>query len=295
MHPDKRKELEYELRHETVAQHHQDSKPKMIGMFFYNVPAGKESEAAALDIKKTSSGKWAMKRYDKSGRSFNYRKNLADQKFGAGKRWEPQVKEDGVQTGTISQSSATDVTVANPDGTKTVVPVNSGLLSKDASGKLTLNKAAVKPGQPPAPTQQGANKSAFQPGQKVAINSSIEHESVDQPTSEPSVFDLFNSIDNLKRSNNGKFKSEKQRNFFMRHLDKINAAKRPVSSSWGSNGGIEKYAKYYVDDIGFTMVKSINPHNPDTSDDAGLVIWRRKPETINQESLNDILRIAGLK
>lgn len=177
MHPDKIKELEYELRHETAAQKAIDSRPKMIGMFFYNVPAGQEDEAKTLEIKQTSSGKWAMKRYDKSGRSFLFRKELADKKFGPGKWWQPKVTENGVQTGTISQATASDVTVNNPDGTKTVVPINSGLLSKDATGKLVLNKAAVKPGQAPAPGQQTQqNKSPFQPGQKVAINSSVDHE-----------------------------------------------------------------------------------------------------------------------
>jgi hypothetical protein len=176
MHPSKIKELEYELKHETNQQKKIDDMPKMIGMFFYNIPNGEEEQARTLEIKQLKSGKWAMKQYDKSGRSFWFRKQLADEKYGPGKWWEPKMKEDmnQSQVGTISQSTASDVTISNPDGTKTTVPVKSGLLAKDPqSGRLVLNKSAVKANQP---TQQGnQNQNPFATGQKVAINSDIEH------------------------------------------------------------------------------------------------------------------------
>jgi hypothetical protein len=65
-------------------------KPKMTGMFFYNVQPGQEQEAAALGIKKTKSGKWAKTKYNTSGRSFGMQKDSADKAFGVGKWWAPK-------------------------------------------------------------------------------------------------------------------------------------------------------------------------------------------------------------
>jgi hypothetical protein len=67
-----------------------DSGPKVVAWWFYDVPAGQEEMASALSIKQTKSGKWAMKQYDKSGRSFTHRKGIADEKFGPGKQWIPK-------------------------------------------------------------------------------------------------------------------------------------------------------------------------------------------------------------
>ena len=69
-----------------------DSGPKVVAWWFYDVPAGQEEMAAALSIKQTKSGKWAMKQYDKSGRSFTHKKGIADEKFGPGKQWVPKNK-----------------------------------------------------------------------------------------------------------------------------------------------------------------------------------------------------------
>ena len=65
-------------------------KPKMVGMFFYNVQPGQENEAAALGIKQTKSGKWAKTKYSTSGHTFGMQKDQADKKFGIGKWWAPK-------------------------------------------------------------------------------------------------------------------------------------------------------------------------------------------------------------
>ena len=68
------------------------AKTRMVGMFFYNVPAGKEQEAASLGVKQTKSGKWAKTKYNTSGRTFNMQKDLADKAFGVGKWWAPKTE-----------------------------------------------------------------------------------------------------------------------------------------------------------------------------------------------------------
>jgi hypothetical protein len=83
-----------------------DSGPKVIAWWFYDVQPGQEEMASALSVKQTKSGKWAMKQYDKSGRSFTHRKGIADEKFGPGKQWVP--KNKGMAEGGI--------TLPNPDG-----------------------------------------------------------------------------------------------------------------------------------------------------------------------------------
>jgi hypothetical protein len=68
----KRREMEHELGHETRKTY---NKPK--GMFFYNVPADKETDARQAGLKQTKSGKW-----------YGYQDNM----FGKGKYWEPKNK-----------------------------------------------------------------------------------------------------------------------------------------------------------------------------------------------------------
>lgn len=53
-------------------------KPK--GMYFYNVPQGKEQDAYNLGLKQTKSGKWYSKSPNMS----------ADKQFGKGRYWEPK-------------------------------------------------------------------------------------------------------------------------------------------------------------------------------------------------------------
>jgi hypothetical protein len=74
------------------------AKTRMVGMFFYNVQPGQEQEAASLGVKKTKSGKWAKTKYNTSGRTFGFQKDLADKAFGVGKWWAPKTEsvEQGV-------------------------------------------------------------------------------------------------------------------------------------------------------------------------------------------------------
>lgn len=96
----KNKEMEKELGRGTAgrimpkSQRSQNSKPELVGMYFYNVNPGQEEEAESYGIKKTKSGKWAMSIYTSSGKSTNYRKGLADKAFGTGKWWQPKSKTE---------------------------------------------------------------------------------------------------------------------------------------------------------------------------------------------------------
>lgn len=65
-------------------------KPVLQGYYFYNVPAGKEQEAATYGLKQTKSGKWAKAKYNTSGRSFGMQKDMADKAFGPGRWWSPK-------------------------------------------------------------------------------------------------------------------------------------------------------------------------------------------------------------
>ena len=80
-------------------------KPKMTGMFFYNVQPGQEQEAASLGVKKTKSGKWAKTKYNTSGRTFGMQKDMADKAFGIGKWWSP--KTESVEQGVAEVSKST--------------------------------------------------------------------------------------------------------------------------------------------------------------------------------------------
>ena len=107
----KRREMEHELGHEDEWQRQQDSKPVMVGMYFYNVPAGKEDEAASYGVKQTKSGKWAKTKYDKSGRTWGFQKDLADKAFGKGRYWEPKkesrVGEEAAGVGIVTKQNTT--------------------------------------------------------------------------------------------------------------------------------------------------------------------------------------------
>ena len=72
-------------------------KPKLLGYYFYDVKPGQEDQAAAYDVKKLKSGKWAMAKYSTSGRSYGLRRDSADKAFGPGKWWAP--KNESINTG----------------------------------------------------------------------------------------------------------------------------------------------------------------------------------------------------
>ena len=69
----KRREMEHELGHENKPRENK-------GMWFYNVPTGKDLEARSIGLKQTKSGKWYSRKPS----------TVADMKFGQGKYWEPK-------------------------------------------------------------------------------------------------------------------------------------------------------------------------------------------------------------
>lgn len=72
------------------------NKPNLIAWVFYNVEPGQEDQAATLNIRKLKSGKWAMPVYDKSGATYRFQRNKADQVFGPGKRWDIKKEQSNV-------------------------------------------------------------------------------------------------------------------------------------------------------------------------------------------------------
>jgi hypothetical protein len=74
------------------------------GMYFYNVPAGKENEARIYGLKQTKSGKWYSKVHSP----------MMDKVYGPGRYWEPK-NEDAAGVGIITkQNSTVDVNKSTP-------------------------------------------------------------------------------------------------------------------------------------------------------------------------------------
>lgn len=69
----------------------------------------------------------------------------------------------------VSAATAKDVTIDNPDGTKTVVPLGSGMLSKDEQGNLVLNKAAAAQANQQAAAGGQQQQQPIKPGQQVRV------------------------------------------------------------------------------------------------------------------------------
>ena len=90
----KSQEMKHELGHEDKPS---SKMPKLIGMYFYNVPKGKEELAKVCNVKQTKSGKWALSKFDTSGMSFNNQKKEADENFGKGAYWEPKTVKEEVE------------------------------------------------------------------------------------------------------------------------------------------------------------------------------------------------------
>ena len=98
----KSQEMKHELGHEDEPKVYNgygkvSQTPKLKGMFFYNVPEGKEQSAAACNVKKTKSGKWALTIYDTSGASSETQRKRADIMLGKGKWWEPKKVDEEVE------------------------------------------------------------------------------------------------------------------------------------------------------------------------------------------------------
>lgn len=103
------------------------NKPNLIAWVFYNVKPGQEDQAATLNIRKLKSGKWAMPVYDKSGATYRFQRNKADQVFGPGKRWDIKKEQSNVaETATAGGTSAGMVSV--------------GAVYKNKPGKTPKNK-----------------------------------------------------------------------------------------------------------------------------------------------------------
>jgi hypothetical protein len=96
----------------------------------------------------------------------NHRYNLEDTQLSL-----ENTMQEATEVGKVSQATASDVTVDNPDGTKTVVPVKSGMLSKDDKGNLVLNKAAAL-ATSSSTSSSTPQQQPIKPGQQVQINNS---------------------------------------------------------------------------------------------------------------------------
>jgi len=111
-----------------------EDKPKLLGYYFYNVPAGMEGEAATYGVKKTKSGKWAKAKYSTSGRSYSMQKQGADKAFGPGKWWAPQN-----ESATAGATSAANVAVGPVYKNKPV----SQPKNKDGTAKNAVDMKGV--------------------------------------------------------------------------------------------------------------------------------------------------------
>ncbi len=70
-------------------------RPQMSsGMYFYNVPPGKENDAKAAGLMQSKSGKWYS----------TFRNSWAEKAFGPGKYWQPK-SEESVTAGATGSSA----------------------------------------------------------------------------------------------------------------------------------------------------------------------------------------------
>ena len=67
-----------------------NKKPTMVGVYFFNVPAGQEDKAKSMGLSQTKSGKWGFKMYDTSGATAKAKLAKAEQVFGKGNYWQPK-------------------------------------------------------------------------------------------------------------------------------------------------------------------------------------------------------------
>jgi hypothetical protein len=129
--------------------------PKMIGMYFYDVPAGKEGLARASGLKQTKSGKWAITQYDTSGATFNDLKRKADVRIGTGKWWAPKQVSEG------EHSQKYRSTISSFDRMSKMAKLNTELqklakLVKEKEGRIRtkteINEFGATPVTPPIGT-----------------------------------------------------------------------------------------------------------------------------------------------
>ncbi len=65
--------------------------PTMVGVTFFNVPAGKEDTARTIGLKKFNSGKWGYKHFSRAQTTYDVEVlKKAKEEFGTGRYWEPK-------------------------------------------------------------------------------------------------------------------------------------------------------------------------------------------------------------
>ena len=110
---------------------------RLTAIYFYNVPGGMEDEARAAGLSLTKNGKWGLKQYNKSGRTFAHQSNVASQKFGKPRIWHP-TNESATAGSTSAGNVGVGAVYANKppkqskkkDGTaKNALDMNANLLT----------------------------------------------------------------------------------------------------------------------------------------------------------------------
>jgi hypothetical protein len=110
---------------------------RLTAIYFYNVPAGMEDQARAAGLTLTKNGKWGLKQYNKSGRTFAHQSNVASQTFGKPRIWHPTnesatagaTSAGNVGVGAVYKNKPAK-TAKNKDGTaKNALDINANLMT----------------------------------------------------------------------------------------------------------------------------------------------------------------------
>lgn len=129
----KRQSLAYQLDGGANDEGEQDEptqRPQRSkGMYFYNVPAGKENEARIYGLKQTKSGKWYSKVHSA----------MMDKVYGPGRYWEPKTEAMGAEVGKITKvdPATKKATLTKPDGSS--MEVDSTALKPTPDGKMQMD------------------------------------------------------------------------------------------------------------------------------------------------------------
>ncbi len=142
---------------EEPRQYRQSYRPQQSsGMYFYNVPAGKEQDAQAHGLRQSKSGKW----YSKSPNAG------AERTFGKGRFWQPKTEATGDAVGTVS-SATPDGKVKIKTATGDEIETSKDALIPGASGTLQMKPDAagdtLKPGAKVVSTEGTAEEDMMLP------------------------------------------------------------------------------------------------------------------------------------
>ena len=151
------------------------AKTRMVGMFFYNVPAGKEQEAASLGVKQTKSGKWAKTKYNTSGRTFSMQKDMADKAFGDGRWWAPKDESTQISEKAVSKSQQKFMGMVHA-AKKGEEPASKEVakVAKGMSAKAAKDFAATKhKGLPEKKKKDSVKENAIKVGAPVKVYSNV--------------------------------------------------------------------------------------------------------------------------